>query len=103
MSNCDDIVTLHASLIHAAADIQFQLRYKNGVLDAEITDINDPNNNTNVQKAIESYLSKVGIPIKGEYPVGVKNNINLTFTTLNEFIPETLEVFLSGYKLNGDQ
>ena len=40
MSDCDKCIhTLHAPLIHKARDIQYQSDYKNGSLDAEITDI----------------------------------------------------------------
>lgn len=95
---CDDIHTLHAELIHKAAEIEFQIAYLNGLLPASISDIDKKN----VQQALESYWSKVGIPIVGEYPGGAKNNNNLLFTTQFEFIPGTLEVFLSGLKLNGN-
>ena len=99
MSGCDnEIHELHAPLIHKARDIQFQLVYQNGANPAIITDIGKKN----VQEALESYLSKVGLPIKGEQPVGLRNNVNLTFATAHEFIPGSLEVFLSGFKLNGD-
>ncbi len=98
----DDIITLHAPLIHTAADIQFQLKYKNGVLDAEIICLGSGSND-NVQRTLENYFSQVGIPIKGENPAGLRNSTNLTYTVTNEFIPGTEEVFLSGSRLNGDQ
>jgi hypothetical protein len=96
----DDIHTLHAELIHKAADIQFQLAYLNGLDPATITDLP---NGKNVQRLIEQYFSKVGIPILNEIPGGIKNNVNLVYTTAFEFVPGTLQVFLSGLKLNGDQ
>lgn len=99
MSGCDnEIHELHASLIHKARDIQFQLVYQNGVDPAVITDIGKKN----VQEALESYFSKVGIPVKNVQPIGLRNNVNLTYSTPDEFIPGSLEVFLSGFKLNGD-
>jgi hypothetical protein len=97
---CDDIIDLHAPLIHKAADVETQLNYKNGLLDAEIICLDG---GKNVQKFLEKFLSLNGVPIVGEQPAGVKNNVNLIYTTADEFIPETLEVFLSGIKLNGDQ
>lgn len=101
MGKCkDDIHTLHAELIHKAADIQFQLDYTNGINPASITDLP---NGKNVQRLLEQYFSKVGIPILNELPAGAKNHVNLTFQTAFEFVPGTLEVFLSGLKLNGDQ
>lgn len=36
-------------------------------------------------------------------PVGVKDGVNLVYQFPDEFLPETLEVFLGGLKLNGDQ
>jgi len=90
-----EIHTLHAELIHPARDIQFQIAYTNGVLPATITDIDQKN----VQSALESYFSQLGIPIKSEVPVGTKNNVNLEYETEFEFIPDSLEVFLSGMKL----
>lgn len=98
MSCGQDIHTLHAELIHKARDIQFQLAYKNGTLDASIIDIN----NKNVQSVLESYFSKVGIPIIAETPIGNKNNSNLVFRSNYQFIPETLQVFLSGFPMAGD-
>lgn len=96
---CEDIWTQHAPLVHPAADIQFILEYLNGTDPASITDIDQ----RNVQAALESYFSKAGIPIKNEIPVGDKNNQNLEFGTEFEFIVGTLEVYLSGILLNGDQ
>ena len=49
----------------------------------------------NAQEAIEEH----GIHILGEIPTGIKNGINLTFTTAFEFMPGSLEVFLSGINL----
>jgi len=100
MSCEKDIHTLHAELIHKARDIQFQLKYKNGLTDAEIKLLGGK---PNLQFVLESYFSKVGLPVRNETPTGVKNNVNLNFATLNEFIPGTLEVYLGGDKLNGDQ
>ena len=40
--------------------------------------------------------------VYGEQPPEVQNGQNLTYTTANVFIPGTLQVFLSGIKLNGD-
>lgn len=103
MKGCnDDIITFHAPLIHTASDVQYQLKYKNGVLDAEIQLLGGISN-TNVQRALENYWSEVGIPIFNERPTGSKNSVNLTFVTTNEFIPGTLQVYLSGLMLNGDQ
>lgn len=99
---CDcnkDIITLHAELIHKARDIQFQIAYDNAGNPATIIDIGK----RNVQFALESYWAKVGIPRKNIIPGGVLNNSNLLFTTPEEFIPGTLEVFLSDFKLNGNQ
>lgn len=96
MSKCDDIIDLHAPLIHKAADVQFQTAYDNGGTPATVIDIN----HNNTQKALESYFSQVGVPIKNELPTGTKNSINLTFITASEFIPATLEVFLSGVHMN---
>ena len=94
---CNDIIDLHAPLIHKAADVETQIAYDNNGDPASI-DLQGKN----VQRILEEYWSKVGIPIKGEQPTGLKDSINLTYVTDNEFIPETLEVFLSGIKLNGD-
>ena len=93
-----DIHTEHAPLVHKARDIRFQDAYTNGLLAALITDIG----NGNLQASLEAYFSKVGIPIVGEEPLEPKNNSNLIFTTEYEFIPETLEVYLSGFLLDGD-
>lgn len=99
MSNdCEDIIDLHAPLIHKAADIETQIAYDNGGNPATIG-----LSGKNAQRILEEYWSLVGIPIKGEQPIGSKDSVNLTYTTANEFIPATLEVFLSGLKLNGDQ
>lgn len=94
-----DIFTEHAPLIHKAREIQFQLGYDNGGDPASITDIDK----RNVQFALESYWSKVGIPVVNEIPSGAKNRVNLVYETADEFVPNTLEVFLSGLKLNGVQ
>ncbi len=100
MSNkCEDIFSLHAELIHKAADVQMQTEYLNGILPAEIIDIFGGN----VQRFLESWLSKTGLPIKNETPTGLRNSTNLLFTTEFEFIPGSLEVYLSGNLLNGDQ
>jgi hypothetical protein len=97
-NNCEDIIDLHAPLIHKAADVETQIAYDNSGNAATI-DLTGKN----VQRMLEEYYSLVGIPIKGEQPIGGKNSTNLTYTTSFEFIPATLEVFLSGVKLNGDQ
>ena len=94
-----DIFTEHAALIHTARDVIFQILYTNGILPASIIDINQKN----VQMALESYFSQVGIPIVNEHPTGIKDNQNLIYITDTEFIPATLEVILSGNTLNGDQ
>ena len=98
MSKCEDIIDLHAPLIHKAADIETQIAYDNAGSPATI-DLNGKN----AQRILEEYWSLVGIPVKGEQPTGLKNSTNLTYTTADDFIPATLEVFLSGVKLNGDQ
>lgn len=100
MSKCEDIFDLHIPYNHKAAEVIFQLLYTNGILPASITDLP---NGKNVQRVLEQYFSKVGIPIQGEKPTGATDSVNLTYITDFEFIPETLEVFLSGNKLNGDQ
>ena len=100
MSGCrEDIHSLHAELIHKARDIQFQINYDNNGNPASITCIGEKN----VQFALESFFSKNGLPIKNELPVGIKNNVNLTYIVVDEYIPGSLEVFLSGTKLNGNQ
>jgi len=100
MSGCtDDIITLHAPLIHPARDIHFQPGYDNGGSPAVITDIDK----TNVQFALEQYWSLVGIPIRNEIPIGDQNRVNLIYRTVFEFIPGSLVVVLSGHTLEGDQ
>jgi hypothetical protein len=84
--------------VHAAAEIQFALAYTNGTDPATIIDIDQKN----VQAALESYFSKVGIPIT-ELALGVKNCVNVSFTTTHEFIPGSLQVILSSIDLNGIQ
>lgn len=39
------------------------------------------------------------LPVIGEIPVGLINGSNATYTSLNDFIPETLEVKLNGLSL----
>ena len=39
------------------------------------------------------------IHVQGEEPGGVKNNVNLAFTTVDEFFAGTLEVYLGGDRL----
>jgi hypothetical protein len=100
MGKCkEDIWTEHAPLIHDADDITFQTEYTNGTLPAEITDYEGKN----VQRFIEDWLSKTGLPVKDETPGGAQNNGNLYYTTQFEFIPDSLEVYLSCNRLNGDQ
>lgn len=96
---CEDIFSFHAELIHKAADIQQQTQYQNGANTAEIIDVTGGN----VQRFLENLLSKTGLPIKNEVPLGNKDNQNLFYTTNFEFIPDSLEVYLSGTMLNGDQ
>jgi hypothetical protein len=99
MSGCcdEEIFSCHAALIHSAAEIQFALAYLNGTIPATITDIDK----RNVQQVLEEYFSIHGIPVIREYPIGLKNSINLTFATEFEFVAGTLEVFLSGMSLIG--
>ena len=66
MSKCEDIIDLHAPLIHKAADIETQIAYDNGGNPATI-DLQGKN----VQRMLEEYYSLVGIPIKGELPTSV--------------------------------
>lgn len=99
MSNCKDIFTEHAPLIHSASDIETQLNYTNGTQSAQITDLPS---GKNVQKLLEAYFSKVGIPIQ-ETPTGAVDNSNLVYRTSFEFIPGSLEVFLDGDKLDFDE
>lgn len=100
MSNCkEDIHSLHAELIHKAADIQFQLTYDNN---GDVAEIICFPNGKNVQRFLEQFLSLNGLPKKNQRPTGAKNNVNLTYILSEEFIPETLEVFLGGSQLNGD-
>ena len=93
-----EIHTFHAELIHAAVDIPFALQYLNGILPASITDIGEKN----VQRVLEKYFSLHGIPVSDEIPGGLRNGSNLVFTTAFEFVAGTLEVWLSGLKLNGN-
>ena len=99
MSDCDKCIhTLHAPLIHKARDIQYQSDYKNGSLDAEIIDVA----HHNLQFALESYFSQVGIPIIDDNVIGEQNRVNTIYETNYEFIPDTLDVFLSGDKMVRD-
>lgn len=43
------------------------------------------------------------IKVVNEIPAGDKDGVNLTYTTAQPFIAGTLEVYLSGLKLIGDQ
>jgi hypothetical protein len=95
----NEIHTLHAELIHKARDIQFQIEYDNNGNPASIICIDEKN----VQMALESYFSQMGIYITSIRPTGLKNNMNLEFFLPDEYIAGTLEVFLSGNRLNGDQ
>lgn len=95
----NEIHTLHAELIHKARDIQFQIAYDNNGDPAVILDIDQKN----VQFALESYFSQMGILKTSVRPTGAKNRQNLEFFVPDEYIPGTLEVFLSGNRLNGDQ
>lgn len=96
---CPDIHTLHSELIHPAWDIQFAISYLNGILPANITDIDK----YNVQEVLEKYFSLSGIPVIGEQPIGAKDSLNLIYRTNFEFIQGTLEVFLSGISLVSNQ
>lgn len=100
MSCKDDIHTLHAELIHKAADIQFQLEYNNAGNPATIECLDQ---GKNVQKLMEQFFSLNGIPQHNIKPNGLKNRVNVEFTVVDEFIPETLVVYLSDGKLNGNQ
>lgn len=100
MSCKDDIHTLHAELIHKAADVQFQLAYDNAGNPATIECLD---NGKNLQRLLEQFFSLLGIPKFNITPTGDKDRVNLTYTVVDEFIPETLVVYLSGDKLNGDQ
>ena len=95
----DEIHTLHAPLIHKARDVEFQIAYDNNGTPASIICIDQKN----VQFALEAYWSQAGIPKHNIIPTGIKNRVNLVYTVVEEFIPGTLEVYLSGDKLNGDQ
>lgn len=97
---CEDIHTLHAALVHAASEIQFALEYPNGADTATITDIGK----LNLQEVLESYFSQLGVPILHERPMGDRGCPgDVVFETYHEFIPDTLQVVLSGMVLNGDQ
>lgn len=99
-ATCEDIFTLHAALIHSASDVQFAIQYTNGTGPAIITDIDQ----RNVQTALESYFSQVGIPVLHEIPGGSRGCPgDVVFTTEYEFIPNSLQVILSGILLNGNQ
>ena len=88
-SCCEDIITLHAALIHAASEIQFALDYDNNGLPASITDIGV----NNVQQVLEKYFSKLGIPVLHEIPAGdIGCPGDNTFTTEFEYIPGSLQV-----------
>lgn len=100
MSCKDDIHTLHAELIHKAADIQFQLEYNNAGTPATIECLDQ---GKNVQKVLEQYFGLVGIPQMNVIPAGLKNRVNIEYIVSDEFIPETLTVYLSDGKLNGNQ
>jgi hypothetical protein len=54
---------------------------------------------SNSQLFLENFLGLNGLPVVNEIPTGDKNCINLDYSTDFEFIPNTLEVFLSGIKL----
>lgn len=54
---------------------------------------------SNAQDFLENFLSLNGIPVIGEIPGGLKNCMNLVFSTSFEFIPGTLQVFLGGLRL----
>jgi hypothetical protein len=69
----------------------------------DFTDVNlfwDSNN------SIDGGLPPVYIPgsvIVNEFVTGIINGVNATFTTGQPFVPETLEVFWNGQKLDPDQ
>lgn len=85
----ETIQSLHAALVHSLAEIQVDLTRIVGISAVP----------QNAQAFIESYLALAGLPVKNESATGLRNGINLTFTVDAEFIPGTLEVFLSGNKL----
>ena len=95
----NEIHTLHAELIHKARDIQFQIQYDNNGNPASIICIDEHN----VQAVLEKYFSQMGIYMTSVTPAGSKNNVNLEYFVPDEYIPGTLEVFLSGVRLNGNQ
>ena len=98
MSCEKDIHTLHAPLIHKGRDIQFQLGYNNS---GDAASIRDLGSKPNLQFVLESYFSQMGLQKVNEKPIGNRNGINLEFETTEEFINDSLEVYLSGDKLNG--
>jgi len=53
----------------------------------------------NAQEFLENFLSLNGLPVVNEIPGGIKNCLNLEFTTAYEFISGTLEVYLGNLKL----
>ena len=95
---CEDIHTLHAELTHQAAEVSFPTEYNYNGSNASIVGIASGS----VQSVIEDYISKVGIPVKHEL-LNDQTGCNLHFRTEYEFIPGSLEVFLSGINLNGNQ
>lgn len=99
MSGKHDIHELHAELIHAAADIEFQLAYDNAGNPATI----DCLDKKCLQQLLEQFFSLIGIPKFNVIPTGDKDRVNTTYTVADEFIPATLVVYLSGDKLNGNQ
>ncbi len=99
MSKCEDIIDLHAPLIHKAADIQFQQNYTNGTLPASIIDLPL---GKNMQRVFEAYISQLGTPVE-EIPIGNIDNNNVVFQSSAEFIPGSLEIFISGDKLDSDE
>lgn len=96
----EDFYTRHVEVVHAATEIAFKTAYTNGILAATIINLGL---RKNVQHILEKYFSQVGIRIHHELPVGLKNAVNLSYDTAFEFIPGTLEVYLSGICLNGNQ
>lgn len=51
------------------------------------------------QTFIENLLSQTGLPIINEVPIGARNHVNVSYQTLYEFIPGSLEVFLGDLKM----
>jgi hypothetical protein len=97
MSGKPDIHALHVEKTHAARGVVMQTQYTNG---GDIATILDLDKAKNIQYGLEQYFSLVGIPKTGIEPIGDKDSLNLVYETPEEFVVGTLEVFLSGDKLD---